>query len=679
MNTTARRRRTSASSLIPTALICCVLAAVAVAADAGPPGKGVPLDGKTAYSVPAKSLDLKTDSLTVSAWVKLADPSVAQVFVNCGKANSMFTFYAFETAVRMLIGPAEGKYAYASAPLPAAGAWTHYLGTFDGKQIKIYLNGELKGTAKQGEPMQKPAGDVFIGALDATERYLTGALDDVCIWNRPLAEAEVALVAAGKNDAGVTKGLLARWAADGASDEKWDAAGNGPSATRVTYKEPEILINRKDDGYRGVWYMNQPSNDEYVYKYSGGMATYCANHNPHSWYVKEVNKTFFTYGGTTKDSKTHLIHMVSYFDHATGTLPRPTILLDKQTEDAHDNPVLNIDEKGYIWIFSSSHGRGRPSYISRSTKPYSIDSFELVWTGNFSYPQPWHFPGQGFLLMHTYYNPGRSICMMTSPDGINWTDRKLLSYIHEGHYQISRPGPGGKVGTFFNHHPQGKGLNWRTNVYYMESDDFGKTWKAADGTPLTIPLKEIDTPALVHDYTGEKLNMYTQDLAFDSQGRPALMYITSKGYESGPKNGPRPWMVAYWNGSKWEINGGDIESGNNYDLGPLYIEADETWRIIGPTQLGPQPYNPGGEIAMWTSADHGKRWQKARQMTQDSPYNHAYVRRPVNAHPDFYAIWADGHGRQPSDSRLYFCNKNGDVFRMPVKMTSETQKPELVK
>ena len=39
--------------------------------------------------------------------------------------------------------------------------------------------------------------------------------------------------------------------------------------------KPDTL-NQKTDGYRGIWYMNQPSHDEYVFKYSGGLATYTA-------------------------------------------------------------------------------------------------------------------------------------------------------------------------------------------------------------------------------------------------------------------------------------------------------------------------------------------------------------------------------------------------------------------
>lgn len=37
-------------------------------------------------------------------------------------------------------------------------------------------------------------------------------------------------------------------------------------------------------------------------------------------------------------------------------MSRPTIVLDKGTDNADDNPVLNIDQQGYIWLFSTSHG-----------------------------------------------------------------------------------------------------------------------------------------------------------------------------------------------------------------------------------------------------------------------------------------------------------------------------------
>lgn len=78
---------------------------------------------------------------------------------------------------------------------------------------------------------------------------------------------------------------------------------------------------------------------------------------------------------------------------------------------------------------------------------------------------------------------------------------------------------------------------------------------------------------------------------------------------------------------------------------------------------------------MWASDDQGRTWRKEKQMTRGSDFNHTYVRRPVRAHPDFYGLWADGHGRQPSESRLYFCNREGDVFQLPPTMSDEFARP----
>ena len=447
----------------------------------------------------------------------------------------------------------------------------------------------------------------------------------------------------------------------------------------ILFAAPALLnCQARDDGYRGIWYYNQPSNDQYVYKYSGGFATYPQQQLPIAYYSKEAHKTFFCYGGTVK-GKRELLHMVSYYDHATGKVPRPTILLNRKTEDAHDNPVLMLDDAGYVWIFSNSHGTARPSYIHKSRRPFSVDEFERILTTNFSYGQPWWLPGQGFLFLHTRYTEkGRSLFWMTSPDGVSWTEPHLLSRIALGHYQISWR-DGTRVATVFNYHPEPLGLNARTNLYYLETRDQGKTWQTIESRAVRTPLSEVRNPALVHDYEAEKLLVYLKDFEFDAQGRPVILYLTSRGYASGPANDPRTWYTARWTGSRWEIRP-FTTSDHNYDFGSLYIEPDGAWRIIAPTEPGPQRYCTGGEMVMWISRDQGQTWKKLRQLTSDSPFNHTYARRPVNAHPDFYALWADGHAKQPSDSSLYFTDKAGThVWRLPPLMKDEFERPQIVR
>jgi hypothetical protein len=463
-------------------------------------------------------------------------------------------------------------------------------------------------------------------------------------------------------------------------------------------QQAALTLNTKDDGYRGIWYANQPSNDEYVYKYGGGLATYPANHYPFSVYVAKVKKTFFCYGGTDSTGKT-LLHAVSYFDHTTGMVPRPTIVLDKKTNDAHDNPVLNIDAAGYIWIFSTAHGTSGPSYIHKSVKPYDVSEFKAVKAtkiehdktvplNNFSYLQTWYQPGRGFINLLTHYDrhvipgqpskPRRTISYMTSSDGVaysSWTD---LAVIEEGHYQTSGQFKN-TVATVFNFHPVKNGengLNYRSNLYYMQSNNFGKSWQSAAGKQLTLPLSTVENDALVKDYFSEGLNVYINDVGFDKKGRPVILYITGKGYEAGPEKGPRQWHTAYYNGKEWEIRE-VTQSDNNYDMGSLYIKGN-AWQIIGPTADGPQQYNTGGEIVLWTSSNKGRTWT-SKQLTHNSAFNHSYPRRPVSAHKDFYAFWADGNGRAPSASRLYFCDSKGNVYQLPYKMETEFAHPVKIK
>jgi hypothetical protein len=424
----------------------------------------------------------------------------------------------------------------------------------------------------------------------------------------------------------------------------------GASVFRCATEEKPAAFE-KDTGYRGIWYSNQPTNDEYVYKYSGGLGTYCAKHIPFAVYAPAVDKTFFVYGGTKLGSRS-LLEMVSLYDHKTGLVPRPTIIMDKGTADAHDNPVISLDEQGYVWVFASSHGTARPSYIFKSKKPYSVDDFELVRETNFSYPQPWYIAGKGFLFLHTHYEGGRVLYWSTSADGMSWSAPSKLAFIGQGHYQVSWP-HGNKVGTAFNYHPEGLGLNHRTNLYYIETSDMGSTWRNVRGDKIEMPITTVGNAALVHDYAAEGLKVYLKDINFDAEGRPVILHLTARGWEPGPENGPREWRVARWTGDSWTIHT-VTTSDNNYDTGSLYVEPDRTWRIIGPTETGPQPFNPGGEVAVWTSVDRGETWKKQRQLTSASSYNHAYVRKPLNAYPGFYALWADGHGREPSESRLYF-------------------------
>lgn len=455
---------------------------------------------------------------------------------------------------------------------------------------------------------------------------------------------------------------------------------------------------RRVDGYRGIWFsLGQyyaPGKGKEPYakasrqpvfpygdKYSGGLGTYTAKHTPLAIYSKRANKTFFVFGGTTNADARHLLCMIAYYDHATGKVPKPVVVHDKQgVDDPHDNPSLAIDDDGHLWVFVSGRGKVRPGFKYRSRKLLSINAgFDLVTEEEMTYPQPHFVPRHGWVHLFTKYTGLRELYWETSDDGVTWSPDRKLAGIREpgdsrgGHYQTSARF-GKRIGTFFNRHPAGN-VDRRTDLYYVQTDDLGKSWQTVDGRELSTPLAEVNSPARVIDYASQGRNVYLKDMDFDASGNPVLLYVTSAGHEPGPPNDPRKLHVVRWDGGRW-IDSTICSTDHNYDMGSLYLEVD-AWRVYIPAVKGPQPYHGGGELAIWQSTDQGHSWEKSQQITRGSPRNHNYARRPIGATDPFFAFWSDGDPTELSRCYLYFADSTGtQVFRLPYEMKEQFATPE---
>jgi hypothetical protein len=441
------------------------------------------------------------------------------------------------------------------------------------------------------------------------------------------------------------------------------------------------LGNTKISGYRGIWFeLNQKY--EHGDKYSGALGSYTAKHIPLAIYSEEVDKTFFVYGGTTQADRRYLLCMMGEYNHQTAMVSKPTVVHDKSgITDPHDNPSMLIDGEGFIWVFISGRGRIRPGFKYRSIRPYDISAFEQITEEEMTYPQPWKSE-YGFFHFFTKYTGVRQLYFETSKDGLAWTEDQMLAAIpvqegeNSGHYQVSSCFEGKVVATFFNRHPNGI-VDRRTDLYYLQSEDFGITWTNVNGETLIVPLTEQASPARVLDYASQSKNVYLKDMGFDSEGKPACLYIRSYGHEPGPRSSPYEWCVSRWDGSKWKTSL-VCTSDHNYDMGSLYI-SDEQWSIVGPTEMGPQAWGVGGEIAIWQSTDQGENWEKKLIVTKDSELSHSYVRRPVNFKDPFCFFWADGHSHLFSKSELYFGNFKGEIWKLPYHMQSDFEPAILIK
>mgnify|MGYP000232477517 CR=1 FL=1 len=446
-------------------------------------------------------------------------------------------------------------------------------------------------------------------------------------------------------------------------------------------QEINDLRNQKIDGYRGIWF---ELNQKYAYgdKYSGALGTYTAKHIPLAVYSPEVNKTFFVYGGTTQEDERHLLCMVGTYDHTTGLVSKPTVAYDKQkVDDPHDNPTILIDDEGYIWVFVSGRGTSRKGVKLKSNKPFSIDSFDILETSEFTYPQIWN-TDKGFFHFFTKYKflGVRELFFESFLNKKNWTSSKKLASIPSGedrlggHYQISGMYKKGKIlGTFFNRHTNGN-VDTRSDLYYLQTTNYGSSWSTVYGRKIAPPVNMVKSRSRVIDYRTQQKNVYLKDMAFDNNGNPVCLYITSEGHEPGPVSAPYEWRVTFWTGEKWVTNI-VTTSDHNYDMGSIYIMENDIWKIVGPTEDGPQKYGVGGEIAIWVSDDCGRTWSKEKTITENSELNHSYVRRPLQPKAPFSFFWANGNPKVISKSELFFGDFEGNVYRLPYNMDQEWEKP----
>lgn len=75
------------------------------------------------------------------------------------------------------------------------GEWTHVAATYNGVDSKLYVNGELVGTATNNTPISASPLPFSVGTqADATNRQFPGTLDDILVYDRELSSEEIEVI-----------------------------------------------------------------------------------------------------------------------------------------------------------------------------------------------------------------------------------------------------------------------------------------------------------------------------------------------------------------------------------------------------------------------------------------------------------------------------------------------------
>ena len=110
-------------------------------------------------------------------------------------SGHIFPNYALRAMVRTPAGHSGGSMSYSALPQPLH-AWTHVVCTWDGKQFKVYLNGQLADQATINQTPQRALLRPIIGRLHPLEqniqRQWVGGIDEVALYGRVLTPEEAA-------------------------------------------------------------------------------------------------------------------------------------------------------------------------------------------------------------------------------------------------------------------------------------------------------------------------------------------------------------------------------------------------------------------------------------------------------------------------------------------------------
>ncbi len=165
-------------------------------------GGGLQFNGSTDYvDLGLKSAYTPSAALTVSEWVNwsaFTSGSGGYATVsNSGSAANGFAIYQNTSApynklLSFIYTSVGGLHSITGSTLLSTGTWYHVVLTYDGSNVRLYVNGVQDGSAAATGTITTSTADLLFGSqYTSGGGKFTGTLDDVRIYNRALSSSEI--------------------------------------------------------------------------------------------------------------------------------------------------------------------------------------------------------------------------------------------------------------------------------------------------------------------------------------------------------------------------------------------------------------------------------------------------------------------------------------------------------
>ncbi|MEC9257044.1 MAG: LamG domain-containing protein [Candidatus Poribacteria bacterium] len=139
------------------------------------------LDGKTYIEVPdSESLNPKK-ALTIEAWMKMESNGGECLAKDWGgQRDYIFPELIDGTKIRFVLWP---QTKILDAPGLELKKWQHHAGVWDGKEMRIYVDGKKVGAAAySAKELNDSKASLYIGVGDSAQWACTGIIDEIRIW-----------------------------------------------------------------------------------------------------------------------------------------------------------------------------------------------------------------------------------------------------------------------------------------------------------------------------------------------------------------------------------------------------------------------------------------------------------------------------------------------------------------
>ena len=158
--------------------------------------KSLIFDGSNEYLEIAddSSLDIE-GAITVSAWIK---PTVTMSWKGIVSKSDLLmnadVWDMYITSSQKIKFQITSTDAVESTTVLTNGQWYFVTGTYDGANIKLYINGTLEDTEARTDDIVTNNEPLKIGAYYSTANYFTGYIDEVAIWDTNLSANAITVI-----------------------------------------------------------------------------------------------------------------------------------------------------------------------------------------------------------------------------------------------------------------------------------------------------------------------------------------------------------------------------------------------------------------------------------------------------------------------------------------------------